>query len=338
MRLLRSLLALLLLAAALPSLAAPGAVTTTEQVRAELVAHAPQGVVPGTAACGWAWRSSTSRTGTPTGRTRATPACRPRCNGTLPEGVKAGEIEWPTPQRLPIGPLMNHGYEGRLLLPVRVEVPAGFSADTLPVKLRADWLVCKDVCIPESGEFALDIPARSAWSAQAAAFEAAFAARPQTLASAKASAQVGSEGLILAVDGLPSDWAGKAIEFFPEAPGVLDNALPRRASWDGQRWTLQVPLSDQRIDAPSRMDAVLVAAGSQTGARIGFEIAGAWPAAPGTTPKPLAGGGARCEHHTAAGPGRGAAVRTARWRAAQPDALRLPGPLAEGDRLRVPCR
>ena len=62
---------------------------------------------------------------------------------------------------------MNHGYEGKLLLPVRVDVPAGFAADTLPVKLRAEWLVCKDVCIPESGEFALDLPARSAWSAQA---------------------------------------------------------------------------------------------------------------------------------------------------------------------------
>lgn len=286
MRLLRSLLALLLLAPALPSLAAPGAVVTTEQVRAELVAHAPQGIVAGQPLwLGLAiehkphwhtyWKNP-GDSGLPT-----------TLQWTLPEGVKAGEIDWPTPQRLPIGPLMNHGYEGRLLLPVHVEVPAGFSADTLPVKLRADWLVCKDVCIPESGEFALDIPARSAWSAQAAAFEAAFAARPQTLASAKASAKVGSEGLILAVDGLPADWAGKAIEFFPEAPGVLDNALPRRASWDGQRWTLQVPLSDQRIDAPSRMDAVLVAAGSQTGARIGFEIAGAWPAA-GTTPKPLA--------------------------------------------------
>jgi DsbC/DsbD-like thiol-disulfide interchange protein len=50
---------------------------------------------------------------------------------------------------------MNFGYEGTLLLAVPVTVPAGFSGDTLDVKLRAEWLVCKDVCIPESGEFAL---------------------------------------------------------------------------------------------------------------------------------------------------------------------------------------
>ena len=180
---------------------------------------------------------------------------------------------------------MNHGYEGRLLLPVKVEVPAGYAGDTLSVKLRADWLVCKDVCIPEGGDFALDIPARSAFAAHGADFEAAFAARPRTLAETKASATIGHDGLALEVAGLPAAWAGKAIEFFPEAPGVLDNALPRQAAWDGARWRVRVPLSDQRIDTPARMDAVLVAPGEKAGVRVGFDIAGSWPA-PGSTPAP----------------------------------------------------
>ena len=286
MRLLRTLLAFLPLALTLPTWALPRAVVSTEQVRAELVAHAPQGIAPGQAvwlglaidhAPHWHtyWKNP-GDSGLPT-----------TLQWTLPEGFKAGEIEWPTPSRLPIGPLMNYGYEGKLLLPVRVEVPADFAADSLPVKLRAEWLVCKDVCIPESGEFALDIPARAAWSAQAAAFEAAFAARPQGLGDAKAAAKVGPDGLTLDITGLPAAWSGKTIEFFPEAPGVLDNAAARIATWDGNRWSVRVPLSDQRIDAPARMDAVLVAAGSPVGGRIGFEIAGAWPAV-GATPQPAA--------------------------------------------------
>ena len=36
----------------------------------------------------------------------------------LPAGSVAGAIEWPTPSKLPIGPLLNYGYEGTLLLPV----------------------------------------------------------------------------------------------------------------------------------------------------------------------------------------------------------------------------
>ena len=45
--LLRTLFAILTLTSAWSALAAPGAVVTTEQVRAELVAHAPEGVVAG---------------------------------------------------------------------------------------------------------------------------------------------------------------------------------------------------------------------------------------------------------------------------------------------------
>lgn len=36
----------------------------------------------------------------------------PRIRWTLPEGFSAGEIQWLPPQRLPVGPLMNHGYSG----------------------------------------------------------------------------------------------------------------------------------------------------------------------------------------------------------------------------------
>ena len=266
----------------------PKSVVTTDQVRAELMAHAPEGVVPGKTV--WLglkiehqphwhtyWKNP-GDSGLPT-----------TLQWTLPKGVKAGEIEWPTPRRMPIGPLVNHGYDGKLLLPVRVEVPAGFAADTLPIKLHAEWLVCKDVCIPESGDFALDLPARAAWSTQAAAFDAALAAAPRALVGATASASLTSGGLQIEVGGLPVDWAGKAIELFPETAGVLDNAAPRQATWNGNRWAVTVPLSDQRFESPQRMDAVLVPTGSAVGSRIGFAIAGSWPklaqaTAPGTSP------------------------------------------------------
>jgi len=33
----------------------------------------------------------------------------------LPEGVSAGEIQWPAPHPLHAGPLVNYGYEGEVL-------------------------------------------------------------------------------------------------------------------------------------------------------------------------------------------------------------------------------
>lgn len=195
-------LALFSALASLPAHAAE-AVVTTPQVKAELVAHAPDGVSPGKAL--WLglkiehkphwhtyWKNP-GDSGLPT-----------RLEWTLPAGVQAGDIEWPTPGKLPIGPLMNYGYEGTLLLPVAVTVPAGFKGDALDVKLHAEWLVCKDVCIPESGDFALRLPAQAATAAHAALFEAARAALPQPVAGSQASATLEGSTLVLKVTGLPA--------------------------------------------------------------------------------------------------------------------------------------
>src|SRR5262245_30545395 len=36
----------------------------------------------------------------------------------LPEGFKAGDIEWPAPQRIDVQSFANYGYESEILLPV----------------------------------------------------------------------------------------------------------------------------------------------------------------------------------------------------------------------------
>ena len=269
----------LLLAAACGSAVAqaPGAVVKTEQVRAELVAHAPQGVAAGQPL--WLglsiqhqpqwhtyWKNP-GDSGLPTSLA-----------WQLPAGFGAGEVMWPTPQRLPIGPLVNYGYEGQLLLPVKVDVPAGFQGDMLAVKLHAEWLVCKEVCIPEAGDFALNVPARTSVSAHAALFDAALARQPQTVAAAKAQGEVTPQALVVTVDGLPAAWQGQALTFFPETAGVIENAATVAAAWKDGRWTAQVPLSAQRSESPAQMAAVLTAPGQPNGVRVAFAVAGSWPA------------------------------------------------------------
>ena len=271
--------------------AAQGTFVTTPQVKAELLAHAPDGVAAGKPlwlglriqhAPHWHtyWKNP-GDSGLPTTMT-----------WQLPAGVQAGEIEWPTPTKLPLGPLLNFGYEDTLLLAVPVTVPAGFSGDTLDVKLRADWLVCKDVCIPEGGDFTLRVPVQAATAGNAALFEAARAAVPQPAAGSQARATVENGALVVKVSGLPAAWQGKSLSYFPETTGVIHNAARPEAGWEAGTWTARVPLDPQRSASPATMPSVLVAEGVPTGAAVQVAVTGAWPAAAAvaTTLPPLVEG------------------------------------------------
>jgi thiol:disulfide interchange protein DsbD len=78
---------------------------------------------------------------------------------TLPAGWRAGDIVWPPPQRLPVGPLMNYGYEGRVLLASPLQAVAGARiGDRAAIAAAVDYLVCAEVCVPGSANLKLDLP------------------------------------------------------------------------------------------------------------------------------------------------------------------------------------
>ena len=271
---------------ALPGLAAAqGAVVETAEVRAELVAYAPQGIGPGRQVwLGLAlrhqphwhtyWRNP-GDSGLPT-----------KLRWTLPPHVSAAEIEWPTPVRLPVGPLVNYGYVGSLLLPVPLTLGTGFAGASLDVRLHAEWLVCKEVCIPQSGEFVLNVPADRPSIAHAQAFARARESMPHTPTGATASARVDAQVLAIEVNGLPPSWHGRALAFFAEDAGVVDHAGRIEQRWDGARLSIRVPLSAQRSESPATMRAVLVAPGERAGIALGFAVNGAWPSIVQATPAP----------------------------------------------------
>ena len=78
---------------------------------------------------------------------------------TLPTGWRAGDIVWPAPKRLPVGPLMNYGYEGEAVLASPIEVPASAKpGDVAHIAAKVEMLVCADVCVPQDANLTLDVP------------------------------------------------------------------------------------------------------------------------------------------------------------------------------------
>jgi thiol:disulfide interchange protein DsbD len=161
--------------------------------------------------------------------------------------------------------------------------------DTLEVKLNAEWLVCKDVCIPESGEFVLQLPVKAATAGHAALFAAARAARPQDVAGADAKAAVEGPDLVVRVTGLPVAWQGRELGFLPETSGVIVNAAKPQTSWDGGTWTARVPLDPQRSESPTTMPLVLTSAGEVAGLRVAAAVTTPWPAVAAPAPLPALG-------------------------------------------------
>jgi thiol:disulfide interchange protein len=78
---------------------------------------------------------------------------------TLPKGWSVGDTVWPAPERLPLGPLMNYGYVGDVLLPIAVNVPASAKVGSTAL-LQADvtFLVCADICVPEEAKLQISVP------------------------------------------------------------------------------------------------------------------------------------------------------------------------------------
>ena len=194
----------------------------------------------------------------------------------LPAGIDAGEIVWPTPKKIPIGTLANYGYEKTVLLPVPLTVAPGFNALQLDIKLKASWLVCRKECIPQEGEFTLSVPAKSSTAMNSQLFAATFAAAPKPLAGGSSGIQVGDDGLKISLAGLPPALQGKTLAFFPETGNVTEPAAPVKQSWQGDRWTGQVPLTPHRTDSPAMMP--LVVAFNDAAYRLEVPVNGSWPA------------------------------------------------------------
>ncbi len=259
----------------LGAVTAKGPVVTTDQVRAELLAWAPDGVGPGKQV--WLglelkhqpewhtyWKNA-GDSGLPT-----------VLDWQLPNGISAGAIAWPTPKKITIGTLANYGYENTVLLPVPLTVTSDFNRTQLDVQLKAAWLVCKKECIPQEGTFSLTVPATSSSALSGGAFQAAFAAAPQALPPGNSQIEVSGKSLKVSLSGLPAALTGKTLAFFPETGSVIEPAATWQQTWQGPVWTAQVPLSPLRTESPAILPVVVAV--DSAAYRIEAPVQGSWPA------------------------------------------------------------
>ncbi len=182
-----------------------------------------------------------------------------RIHWKLPSGWYAGPIEWPVPKRMPVGPLMNFGYDGEVLLLTQLTPPADLKPGAqVELGARADFLICRDVCIPSGADVALSLPVREAAnpSRRAAQFAATRALVPQRVTLQDATATIEDDRILLSFRA-PSALA-KA-EFFPLEEARIEPAAPQIVRVEGDRVALYLTAAKPIAAGFTRLKGVLVA-------------------------------------------------------------------------------
>ena len=84
-----------------------------------------------------------------------------RIEWVLPDGWKAGEIQWPAPETVYVEPLMSYGYEGEVWLLSELSAPASLAGGDVTIGAKIDWLECKEACLPGKAQLELSLPVRA---------------------------------------------------------------------------------------------------------------------------------------------------------------------------------
>lgn len=209
----------------------------------------------------------------------------------LPEGASASEVDYPAPHRIPVGPLVNYGHEGEPVFLVTVTAPASATIGSMiDIGLEATWLICAEICVPETGAFSLSLPvvADPAPNADAGViFTDADAARPK---AKEATFKIAGGMLAIEVAGLSADSA----YFYPEADSLVAPSAAQRFEQRGDVVRLIAPALKNDFEAPLRgvlqlsANGVVESYAVAAGADPSIDVAASAPAT-GGVPPPAAG-------------------------------------------------
>jgi thiol:disulfide interchange protein DsbD len=140
----------------------------------------------------------------------------------LPEGVQAGEIHWPSPEKYAQSGLTTYVYHEEVMLLIPLTIAADVPVGNLEIRGRVDWLECEEICVPGSGEVSarLTVGQESGASAHAERIEAWRQRLPesrlpwQMSARRDAPANQGNRAVLIEVAGAVDDFYPFAAEGF----------------------------------------------------------------------------------------------------------------------------
>lgn len=199
-------------------------------------------------------------------------------SGTAPRvkwtglNVKASTIDWPAPKKMPMGPLTNFGYEGKVVLLQDLTLPADLPPGPQKLTAKVDVLVCNEICIPETHEASFTINGDQAPSP--AAIERARASLPLDMGWASNINERDGNLIVTIETDTPGAFSKlESIELFPEEWGLVTNGEKATAVKKGSTLTITQKRGERELaDAP--LSKIVVAYEDASGARKAVRVSG----------------------------------------------------------------
>ncbi|MGH9599913.1 MAG: protein-disulfide reductase DsbD family protein [Terracidiphilus sp.] len=205
----------------------------------------------------------------------------PAMHWTLPTGITATPLQFPAPVRLPLGPLMDYGYENEVLFPFHFRVADNAKPGHAVLNAKVNWLVCSSVCIPGKAELEVSRDVNRGLGAAAVAEPPLFtqfaSQLPKPLPSAdNARFQPTPTGFRLAVE---TGQRETQAEFFPSDQTVVNNPSPQKLTPTAKGLVLDLRKDAELAANPAHLNGVLELSGGRN-----YRIS----ATPGTVAAPVA--------------------------------------------------
>ncbi|MDR0781869.1 MAG: thioredoxin family protein [Pseudomonadales bacterium] len=197
----------------------------------------------------------------------------------LPQGVSAGAIIWPTPQRFDLpADLTDFGYTGEVFLLAPLSIESDFVGDSVALGAQADWLECDDICIPGGAQVELELSVQRQGLAPgndafAYGFAATRAALPRADINLTSSFGIRGGKLELLVQATENIFEGAtAIRFIPDTHRIVDYLAPQRITTQFSSLQLSQALHPRPVQAlPERLGGLLLVT-TAPGQQVAYQI------------------------------------------------------------------
>jgi thiol:disulfide interchange protein len=186
----------------------------------------------------------------------------PAINWTLPTGMTAAPLQFPIPQRLPLGPLMDFGYEDAVTFPITLTVAPKTKPGKVHLDAHVTWLVCNSQCFPGKAHLGIDlniVPGPLAQPQLVGALGSTISTLPTSLPSDMSASAISDAKQILVT--LKTSSPSDKPEFYPFDQDIIQNAAPQGIEKLPEGFSIRIPRatdpSGKAIALPAKLHALI---------------------------------------------------------------------------------